>query len=427
MHSRRPRGGQPAVGPASVERRFVLLTGLRWLPVGVALPVTVLMLQARGLDLGAVGGLLALYSAVTIVLELPTGGLADVVGRRPVLALASVATALGLVVAGLAPEVWALALAMALLGVGRALGSGPLEAWYVDAVHATDPAAPLGRGLARSQAAEAIGLALGAAVGGSLPMVGSSINPDLPTTGPQPLLSLSIPLLVAAGVMSLHALLVLLLVTDLPTEEAADALPRGLVANVVATVGRGTRVAVREPTLRRVLAASLAVGVVLAGVELLSPGTFADLLGGVESGAAGYGVLVSLGFVVTALGSLASTRAARRWSPSRVATVAFLLAGASTLLIAAGVTGVAVVGYLATYALLGVAGPLVQQLLHEGAKRAERSTIVSVQSLALQAGGAAASLTVGVIAAARGELSGYAVAAVGAVIAAMLLWGVRRS
>jgi len=43
-------------------------------------------MQDRGLTLAQVGMVSATQSIVVLLLELPTGGLADAVGRRPVLA-----------------------------------------------------------------------------------------------------------------------------------------------------------------------------------------------------------------------------------------------------------------------------------------------------------------------------------------------------
>ena len=127
--------------PAGLVRRFALLSALRWFPIGLTIPVNVLLMQARGLDLAVIGGLYAIYGIVTIALELPTGGLADVVGRRTVLVAASIATTVSMLVAAVAQDVPWFALAMVLGATGRALGSGPLDAWYVDATHALDPEA----------------------------------------------------------------------------------------------------------------------------------------------------------------------------------------------------------------------------------------------------------------------------------------------
>jgi len=71
---------------ATIARRHVVLTALRWLPTGMLIPVLVVLMQDRGLTLAQVGMVSATQSIVVLLLELPTGGLADAVGRRPVLA-----------------------------------------------------------------------------------------------------------------------------------------------------------------------------------------------------------------------------------------------------------------------------------------------------------------------------------------------------
>ena len=138
---------------ASAGRRFVVLTALRWLPLGLSAPVTVLLASARGLSPADIGVVLAVYSTVTLLLELPTGGLADAIGHRPVLALSGLLTVAGLLTMVVADGMALFAVAWALHGAGWALDSGPLEAWYVDAVHAADPAADVTPGLSRAASA----------------------------------------------------------------------------------------------------------------------------------------------------------------------------------------------------------------------------------------------------------------------------------
>ena len=71
------------------RRRYLVLIGLRWLPTGLLIPVTVLLALSRGLSLTEIGLVFSLQGLVVLVLELPTGGLSDALGRRPVLILAS--------------------------------------------------------------------------------------------------------------------------------------------------------------------------------------------------------------------------------------------------------------------------------------------------------------------------------------------------
>ena len=71
--------------PTGAARRFVLLAGLRWLPTGLVVPVMVLLAASRGLTPSQIALVFTLQGAVVVVLELPTGGLADALGRRAVL------------------------------------------------------------------------------------------------------------------------------------------------------------------------------------------------------------------------------------------------------------------------------------------------------------------------------------------------------
>lgn len=74
----------------------------------------------------------AAHSLTASALELPTGGLSDVLGRRAVLAAAGLLNLVALTLVGLSTAPWLLGLGMAQMGAGRALSSGPAEAWYVD-------------------------------------------------------------------------------------------------------------------------------------------------------------------------------------------------------------------------------------------------------------------------------------------------------
>ncbi len=74
----------------SLTRRFQVLLVLRFVPIGLFVTVFVLLMQDRGLSLGDIGLATAAQGVVMLFLELPSGGLADALGRKPVLLLASV-------------------------------------------------------------------------------------------------------------------------------------------------------------------------------------------------------------------------------------------------------------------------------------------------------------------------------------------------
>jgi MFS family permease len=67
----------------------------------------VLLASSRGLSPADIGVVFAVYSMVVLLLELPTGGLADAVGTRPVLVASGLAGAAGLL-SSPSPTTWPL-------------------------------------------------------------------------------------------------------------------------------------------------------------------------------------------------------------------------------------------------------------------------------------------------------------------------------
>lgn len=144
-----------ALDARGARRRFLLLRGVRWLPTGLLIPVLVLLLLDRGLTLGQIGLVTAAQGLVVMLLELPTGALADALGRRRVLlgAIGAEAAAVALLI--VADSLPAFVVVFAVQGVYRALDSGPLDAWYVDTAQAAEPDADIERGLATAASCSA--------------------------------------------------------------------------------------------------------------------------------------------------------------------------------------------------------------------------------------------------------------------------------
>ncbi|MEV4680962.1 MFS transporter [Streptomyces kurssanovii] len=390
--------------PRAARRRFATVTFLFWLPVGLYLPSQVLLLTERGMSLAVVAGLFAVHSLTVSVMELPTGGLSDVLGRRPVLAAAGLLNLCALTVMALGTTVWALAVAMFLMGSGRALSSGPAEAWYVDTVQAHSGAgAELRTGLARGNTASAAALAAGTLLGGTLPLLlGLGADPGARLAGATGglVLPLSVPGLLGAAVGVGFVAYVL---TALPEPPRPPATLRGVLRGVPATMLGGLRLGVRDALIRRVLLTTGAVGAALAALELLTPGRAARLTGAPESGAVLYAALACAGFVCTAVGSHCAPWAARLTGSSEHAVLASIGTGACGLTLL-GVTAawdgpaslvLAVAGYALVHLGLGAAGPNQNDLLHHRVDSTVRATALSVKSLALQSTAALTGLVAG--------------------------------
>ncbi|GAB4048486.1 MFS transporter [Catellatospora paridis] len=408
----------------SARRRYVLIMFLTWLPAGLYTAPLVLLLLERGLSLGEIAAIGAVYGISVMALELPTGGLSDVLGRRPVLVASAAAGLAGLAVLGLAGAVWLLVVSAVLRGVARALSSGPAEAWYVDAVHTAEGRdADLGPGLARGGVAASAALGVGVLAGGVIPF----LWPGAASDGA----GLAVPVLLAAV-----GELVLLLVVVFAMPEARGPRPEfgAVLRGVPATVTAGLRLAGRDQVLVRVLGVAAATGTGLAVIELLTPAWMAVLSGGPGRGVLAYALVAAVGFAADAAGSALGVPLTRLLgSPGRAACAgtvlaALGLAGLAGTAALSGWPGLVAAGaaYLLMFLGLGAAVAPVGRLLHDRVEAAERATVLSVQSLLLQLGAAAGSVTLGALAAAYGPGPAFAGSGLLLAAAALTLWGLPR-
>ncbi|MEU9060833.1 MFS transporter [Streptomyces sp. NPDC048430] len=390
----------------TARRRFVAVSFLFWLPAGLGMAPMVLLFTERGLALTAVAAAFAAHSLTAAALELPTGGLSDVIGRRAVLAGAGLLNACALTLMGLGTAPWVIALGTALMGAGRALSSGPAEAWYVDTVHArSGPDADLRKGLARGSAASSGAVALGVLLGGALPWL-LGLGPDpgarLRALTSDLVLPLSVPVLLGVVIDVVFVGYVLTVLTEPPRPAATL---RGVLRGVPGVVAAGLRLGAGDALIRRILMTTGAAGTALAALELLTPGRAAALTGTAESGAVLFAGLAAAGFACSALGSRLAPLVARLAGDAERAVLASLgasVAGLLALGATVSATGppaltMAVVGYGLVYLGLGAAGPTENDLLHRRVDTSGRATALSVQSLARQLVGAAAGLVIGAL------------------------------
>ena len=380
-----------------LTRHFILLRALRWLPLGLVLPFLTITPVDRGLSLGQVGAAFAVHSAVAIVLEVPSGVLADTLGRRRVLLAGAALTAVSLAVFAFADSVPAFMASLAALAAGRALISGALEAWYVDSLRALDPSAPLAAGLSRGTAAEAVALALGALAGGAIVTVS-----DYAVTA----LAASL-----AAIAYLAAVATLVRDTHAPAHEHdAGARMRARVRSVVATARAE---AVASMTVRMVLVAAVAFGMSLTAVELLWQPRLGELLATDGSHGVAFGALAAGSMLAVAIGAAAVGPRARRRVSIRTVYVASLLVTAVCIAALGVPDGAALfaVVYLLVYLGAGAAEPLHSELLNEAVGSEARATLISADALAAQGGALVANLGSGLLASAASPGTAWVVAA----------------
>ncbi|MEV7965018.1 MFS transporter [Sphaerisporangium sp. NPDC088356] len=405
-------GGFKALSPRAALRRYALISFLTWLPPGLTMASMILLMTSRGLDLAAVGMVLSVQAIVVVVLELPTGGLADVLGRRVLLAVSALFSVAGLALLAVATSVWPFVVASVLKGVARALSSGPAQAWYVDTLHAArGREADLKPGLARGEAMGSVSLCVGTLTGGFMPLV-------LPG-------GLATPMIAAAVAAAVLFAVVLVAMPEPPH-------PRPTIGSVMrdvpVTIGAGLRLGLRDRALSRLLVVSFAIGAGLYSIEVLTPGRLASLTGEAESASSVYALVASAGFAASAFGSWSAPWAARLLKGSVPAAVAGTVVGAAALgtlaatTVLTGVSGVAAAGaaYVVMFAAMGVAALLRAEMMHGRVGSSQRATLMSVDSLQLQFGGMVSSLGLGLLASRAGTAPAWWAAAAAVLVSALL-------
>lgn len=396
-------GETPVLSPRSALRRYAMISFLTWFPPGLTMATIILLMTSRGLGLAEVGVVFAVYSVAIVVLELPTGGFADVVGRRAALAASALTSAVALSLMAVATSFWPFVVCSVLKGVARALSSGPAEAWYVDTLHASEGLeVDLRPGLARGSAMGSVSLCLGTLAGGLLPLVVPG--------------GLAVPMAAAAVAAAVLFVVVLTCMAEPPRPRPSIG---SVLLDVRVTIGSGLGLALRHPGLRRLLFAAFAIGVGLNAIELLTPGRLAALTGGAESGSSVYALVAAAGFGASGLGAWSAPRVARRLRGPVTAAVAGTAAAAAAFaalaasVVLSGMPGVvaAFFSYVVMFAAISVSQVLRAEMMHHRVGPSRRATVMSVDSLQLSFGGGVCSLGLGMLAARSGAGVAWWVAA----------------
>ena len=329
--------------------------------------------------------------------EVPTGVIADTIGRRTsfllAIAIISISTVLYVVTPLLGWGFWGFTLGSVLLGVGFTFQTGAVDAWMVDALDATGWEGPKDVVFARMQQASGAALIVGALAGGLLGQY-----------------NLMIPYLVRAGVLVLAFILVLFLVRDY------GFVPRPLhfstFGEEAAKVLRsGTKYGWGSPVVRPLMFVSAVTGVAGMFVFYSWQPFILQLLGDPKAIWL-LGVVQSIAALITIAGAGLVRRVmrsgAQRRSPARV--LAF-----GSAISALGIMGIAAVGlvklppgvlpaviaiglWFAWSLMFGLLGPVRSGFINEHIPSAQRATVLSLDSLFGDAGGSVGQPVLGLIA-----------------------------
>lgn len=329
-------------------------------------PIFMLFQADRGLTFFERLALGGIYSAVVILVEIPTGVFADRLGRRRSMMLGALTMVASCLLAATAHDFTTFAIAESLAAISMALCSGADSAYLFDLLLEHDRVHEYSRRESAASAWHLMGSALAFAGGGLLAQV-----------------DLALPYLVTAGVASIAAVVACLLDEDRPR------IPRGRAPafDVLRSWGREMSAAVgdvaRNARLAWLIGYSAVVFVLLrATVYLYQPYLEQRGLGPI-----GIGLLFSGVYVVAALVAY-RTHLLRRRIGDELLLWALLAALAISFLGLAGAAhGPWMLALLLVQAVAnGVYSPLTKPLLNlEIRDSSRRAAVLSIESMARRA------------------------------------------
>jgi MFS family permease len=362
------------LSPTAARRAFLTLTFTRWFPVGLIVGVMTLWPLEQGLTISEALLAFSVTGFVVFALELPTSGFADAFGRRPVYIASAVVSVAAAVVLIMADSFWTFALSAALMGVFRALDSGPLEAWYVDTVHVTEPGADVDRTLAAQGSMLGGSIAVGAVLSGGL-IAWDPLSADS---------ALLLPLLVMTALGVVHLVAVVVVMREPRTHLDATGARRALesVREAPVIVREGLGLLGHNRVLRGLVLVEIFWSTGMVVFETFQPIRLAELVGSEEKAGALMGPVAAVGWGVFALGSALAGLASARIGIARTAILSRILNGLGAVVMGLVAGPVALIAaYLVTYSLHGTAGPMHASLLHREAEARNRATVLSMNSM----------------------------------------------
>jgi MFS family permease len=357
-----------------ILKTYVTLTLLSTFSSSFIWGINTLFLLDAGLSITQAFAANAFFTVGQVLFEVPTGVVADTLGRRISYLLGSItlfaSTLLYLLMWQIHGPFWGWAVSSVLLGLGFTFFSGATEAWLVDGLNATKYKGTLESAFAKGQIAFGVAMLSGTIIGGA---VAQATN-------------LGVPYMLRAAALVVTFFLALLLMHDIGfTPKKKTSVSKEVRDILRASLDHG----LRNPPVRWVmLAAPFTFGVSYFAFYAMQP-YLLQLYGDSQS----Y-ILVGLAAAVLAgtqiVGGLAVPLVKKLFG-RRTSFLLFSSLGGAALLALIGLTSnfwVALALLAGWGIIFGVTSPVRQAFLNGLIPSAQRATVLSSDNLLSSSGGA---------------------------------------
>ncbi|GGO91803.1 hypothetical protein GCM10011584_26750 [Nocardioides phosphati] len=393
--------------PRSVQRTYLVLMLGNTLAASLIWGINTIFLLDAGLSNFEAFAANAAFTAGMVLFEIPTGIIADTVGRRASYLLGTVTLAVStLAYVGLWQvhgPFWAWLAASVLIGLGFTFFSGAVEAWLVDALDSVGYEGTLDSVFGRGQLVSGAGMLVGSVAGGWVAQH----------------TSVGVPYLLRAGVLAVMFGFAAVAMRDLGfTPERHGSTGQEIARLARQTVDLGWKV----PPIRWLMVQAIATG----GVGIYAFYALQPYLLQLYGDPHAYQVagLVAAAVAVAQMAGGMAAGQVRRLARRRTSAMIVITVVAAAAMVAIGTVDSfgAVLGLTGLWGLTFAAfTPVRQSYLNGLIPSKQRATLLSADSLMSSAGGVWAQPVLGRVADVRGYAASYVVSAAITAVAVPLI------
>ncbi len=396
----------------SIVRTYLILMLGNTLAASFIWGINTIFLLDAGLSNAEAFAANAFFTAGMVLFEVPTGIVADTVGRRVSYLLGTVtltvSTVLYVALWQVEAPFWEWALASMVLGLGFTFFSGAVEAWLVDALKATGFTGDLESVFGKGQIVSGIAMLTGSVAGGLIAQA----------------TSLGVPFLVRAGVLMVMFVVAFRLMRDVGFTPQKGERPLAEMRKITSdSIEYGWRV----PPVKWLMVSSLfSGGVGIYAFYALQP--YLLELYGDPTAYSIAGLVAAIVAGAQILGGIAAPRIRRLFHRRTSALIAMSTLGVIALALIGVISAfAAVVALIVVWGLLFAAEmPIRQAYINSMIPSKQRATILSFDSLMSSTGGVWAQPVLGRSADAWGYAPSYLLSAAIAALAIPFIWLSRR-
>lgn len=341
--------------------------------IGILIPVLNLVLLEKGASLQSLPLLIAMYSLTVLLMELPSGIIADMYGRKTVFLISCGFQLISFTLLLAAGNTACLAFALAFFGLGRAFSSGSIDALFIDSALAEHGEECLSKATTRLAILDGTGLALGGIAGGLIAQATGTYTSNI--------------------VLRLMLTVILLFLCIVFVKETAAKDRNQQRISLIDLVRQGKQLIFSSNKLGLIFIGVFFIGFLLFTIEAYWQPAFLQIAL-FKNNTWVLGLITFMGFLAVIAGNAIAQKLLNNsnnwWSMYNICRIAI----ATIILVFALQKSVAgfLLGYAGIYFFLGAGNIAESSIINKYTPGNMRASVLSFSSLIAQTGGLAASL-----------------------------------